>query len=106
MDKVRHFSTLNISRKDRQIVVKETFTITSETGLHARPATLLVNKAGQYQSDIQLTYENKTVDLKSIMAVMSLGVPSNATVEIQTDGEDEEEAMKGISIVIHEHLKK
>lgn len=86
-------------------MVKELFTITSDTGIHARPATLLVNKAGQYDSEIHLTFKNKTVSLKSIMAVMSLAVPSNATVEIETDGEDEEEAMKGISYVIKQYLK-
>ncbi|GGN53786.1 MULTISPECIES: phosphocarrier protein HPr [Oceanobacillus] len=80
------------------------FTITAESGVHARPATLLVNKAGQYSSDIQITYKDKKVNLKSIMGVMSLGIPRGAEVEISADGNDAEEAIEGITSVIKEHL--
>ena len=80
------------------------FTITAESGVHARPATLLVNKAGQYSSDIQITYKDKKVNLKSIMGVMSLGIPRGAEVEVSADGNDAEEAIKGITSVIEEHL--
>jgi len=82
----------------------QTFTITAETGVHARPATLLVNKAGQYQSEVEITYQNKTVNLKSIMGVMSLGIPTGAKIEINAFGNDKEEAIKGIAEVIKEHL--
>ncbi|MCF3943466.1 phosphocarrier protein HPr [Oceanobacillus alkalisoli] len=80
------------------------FTITAESGVHARPATLLVNKAGQYSSDIQITYKDKKVNLKSIMGVMSLGIPRGAEVEVSADGNDAEEAIEGITSVIEEHL--
>ncbi len=53
---------------------KRDFTITSETGIHARPATILVQAASKYNSDVTLSYEGKSVNLKSIMGVMSLGV--------------------------------
>lgn len=82
----------------------QTFTITAETGVHARPATLLVNKAGQYVSDIEISYREKKVNLKSIMGVMSLGIPTGAEVEVTVDGNDEEEALIGISEIIKEHL--
>ncbi|MCT2535869.1 phosphocarrier protein HPr [Aquibacillus koreensis] len=83
---------------------ERTFTITDETGIHARPATLLVNKAGQYESHIELQYNGKTVNLKSIMGVMSLGVPKGAQVVITADGTDEEQALDGIAETIGEHL--
>lgn len=76
---------------------KETFMITHDTGLHARPATLVVNKAGKYQSDVQLQYKGKSVNLKSIMGVMSLGVTKDAEVTISAEGRDEDEAMKGLA---------
>lgn len=82
----------------------QTFTITAETGVHARPATLLVNRAGQYSSDIEVSYRDKKVNLKSIMGVMSLGIPKGAEIEVTFDGSDEEEALEGISKVIREHL--
>ncbi|WP_042143123.1 phosphocarrier protein HPr [Paucisalibacillus sp. EB02] len=83
---------------------EQSFNITADTGVHARPATLLVNKAGQYQSEIELTYNDKTVNLKSIMGVMSLGIPKGAEIKITANGSDEEEAIQGISEVIKENL--
>lgn len=73
------------------------FHITAETGIHARPATILVQTASKYTSDITLEYEGKSVNLKSIMGVMSLGVGQGANVTISIDGEDEEEALEGIT---------
>lgn len=50
------------------------FHVVAETGIHARPATLLVQTASKFASDITLEYKGKSVNLKSIMGVMSLGV--------------------------------
>ncbi len=77
-------------------MVKKLFKITSESGLHARPATILVNVAVNYKSDIRLNALKKTIDFKSIMGVMSLGVYSGTTIEVIADGEDEVEAIEGI----------
>ncbi|MDM8098500.1 MULTISPECIES: phosphocarrier protein HPr [Oceanobacillus] len=82
----------------------QTFTITAETGVHARPATLLVNKAGQFDSEIEVSYKGKNVNLKSIMGVMSLGIPKGAEIEVRADGKDEADALNGIADVIKEHL--
>ncbi|MGV3488706.1 MAG: phosphocarrier protein HPr [Tuberibacillus sp.] len=81
---------------------KRQFKVTAETGLHARPATLLVNAANQFQSDLNLHYSGKTVNLKSIMGVMSLGIGQGAEIEITAEGNDEKEAIAGIA----ETLKK
>lgn len=75
---------------------KKDFHIIAETGIHARPATLLVQTASKFNSDINLEYKGKSVNLKSIMGVMSLGVGQGADVTISTDGPDEKEAMDGI----------
>jgi len=83
---------------------KKTYTITAETGVHARPATLLVNKASQYESEVELQYKDKTVNLKSIMGVMSLGIPQGAEITIVTNGSDAENAIQGIDEIIKEHL--
>lgn len=83
---------------------EQTFTITADTGVHARPATLLVNKAGQYESEVEVSYNGKTVNLKSIMGVMSMGVPKGAEIKVSATGGDEEEALTGVSEVIKEHL--
>lgn len=86
------------------LMKEQTFKITAETGVHARPATLLVNQAGQFESEIELHYNDKTVNLKSIMGVMSLGIPKGAEIKITASGSDEENAMKSIEEVIREHL--
>ncbi|GAA5417750.1 phosphocarrier protein HPr [Paraliobacillus ryukyuensis] len=80
------------------------FTITDDTGIHARPATLLVNKAGQYESHVELHYNGKTVNLKSIMGVMSLGVPKGAEITVSVEGADEDQALEGITETITEQL--
>ena len=77
-------------------MVKKLFKITSESGLHARPATILVNVAVNYKSEIRLNALKKTIDFKSIMGVMSLGVYSCTTIEVIADGVDEKEAIEGI----------
>lgn len=76
---------------------KRQYNITAETGIHARPATLLVQTASKFNSDITLEYQEKSVNLKSIMGVMSLGVGQSASVTITADGDDEKEALDAIT---------
>jgi len=75
---------------------KKSFNIISKFGLHAKPATSLVDEANKYDSDIFLSFEGIKINLKSIMGLMSLGVPSNSVVEIIVIGPDEQVAMKAI----------
>ncbi|MBW8348729.1 phosphocarrier protein HPr [Bacillus sp. IITD106] len=76
--------------------MEKQFTVTSDTGIHARPATMLVQTASRFSSDIQLEYKDKKVNLKSIMGVMSLGIGKGVQITISADGSDEQEAMAGI----------
>lgn len=76
---------------------KREFHIVAETGIHARPATLLVQAASKFNSDINLEYNSKSVNLKSIMGVMSLGVGQGADVTITADGDDAKEAIEAIA---------
>lgn len=82
----------------------KTFTITAETGLHARPATQLVNKAGEFSSDIRIQSKGKSVNLKSIMGVMSLGVGQGGELVVTVNGNDEEKAVEAITKQIQEGL--
>lgn len=76
---------------------KREFHIIAETGIHARPATLLVQTASKFNSDINLEYNGKSVNLKSIMGVMSLGVGQGADVTVTADGDDAKEAIEAIA---------
>lgn len=79
---------------------QQSYVIIDETGIHARPATMLVQTASKFDSDIQLEYNAKKVNLKSIMGVMSLGVGKDAEIKIYADGSDEKEAIQAISEVL------
>ena len=77
-------------------LVQKTFHVTAETGIHARPATLLVQAAGKFNSEINLEYKEKKVNLKSIMGVMSLGIGSGTDITITAEGSDEQDALNAI----------
>ena len=64
--------------------------------LDVRPMALLVNEASRYDSQVYIKVENKTVNAKSIMGVMSLNFNHDEEIVIVTDGEDEEKAAEGI----------
>ncbi len=83
-------------------MIEKTFVITNETGLHARPATLLVQAAGKFDSEITLQYKEKKVNLKSIMGVLSLGIGKGSEITITIEGGDEELAMKELEETIRQ----
>lgn len=57
-------------------MMEKTFKVIDSTGIHARPAAVLVQTAGKFESEITIKFNAKTANLKSIMGVMSLGIPS------------------------------
>ncbi|OIJ22078.1 phosphocarrier protein HPr [Anaerobacillus alkalidiazotrophicus] len=81
-------------------MAQKSYTITDETGIHARPATMLVNTATKFNSNVSLEYNGKKVNLKSIMGVMSLGIGKGAEITIITEGDDANEALEAINKII------
>jgi phosphocarrier protein HPr len=77
--------------------MEKVFTVTAESGIHARPATMLVQTASKFDSEISLEYNGKKVNLKSIMGVMSLGIPKGAQIKISAEGSDAAEAMNALT---------
>ncbi len=75
-------------------------TVTIKTSLDARQAAFFVQKAGQYQSDIRLTLDEKKVNAKSIMGTIALGMKSGQTVLITAEGSDEEVAVNALAEVL------
>ncbi len=69
-------------------------------GLHARPATVAVNAASKFKSEVKVAYKGRSVNMKSIMGVMSLGLPPQAEVVISATGDDEEQAIAAIEEVL------
>ncbi len=80
--------------------MEKTFKITVAEGLHARPAALLVSAVMPFNSEVQLTYNEKTVNMKSIMGVMAQGITPGGEVIISANGEDADDLMKAVTEVI------
>lgn len=79
---------------------EKTVLVVDPVGLHARPATVAVNAASKFKCDVKLTFKGRSVNMKSIMGVMSLGIPTQSEVTISTEGDDEEEAITTIEEVL------
>lgn len=77
-------------------MIEKQYEVIVKTGIHARPATVIVQTASKFDSDIQIEYKGKKVNLKSIMGVMSLGIGQGAEIKIFVHGSDELEAIKTI----------
>jgi len=79
--------------------------IQHEAGLHARPASLLVQTANRFQSEISITYNNKRVNGKSILNVLTLGVHRNAVIIIQAQGEDADQAISALKYLVENNFE-
>lgn len=78
----------------KEIIVK------SSTGLHARPATLLVKKASGFKSDIYIEHHGKKANVKSLIGVLSLGVNKGSRIILSVNGDDETYAMDELAKLI------
>lgn len=79
-----------------------TVTVIDPVGLHARPATVAVNAASKFKSDINVAFKGREVNMKSIMGVMSLGIPTQSEITISANGEDEADAVAKIEETLRE----
>ena len=70
--------------------------VRNQVGLHARPATFFIQKANGYKSSIWVEKEDRRVNAKSLLGVLSLGIVGGTTIRIIADGADEEAAVKGL----------
>ena len=76
-------------------------TIKNNVGLHARPATFFIQKANSYKSSIWVEKEDRRVNAKSLLGVLSLGITKGMTITLIADGVDEQEALDGLSALIN-----
>ncbi|MDV4149946.1 HPr family phosphocarrier protein [Clostridium sp. AL.422] len=80
-------------------MVKKTVVVKNKTGLHARPASEFVKNALKFKSNITIcrtTEENREVNAKSIILLLSLGLCNGEEIEIVANGEDEKEAVDSL----------
>ncbi len=77
-------------------MVKESLKLEFKNGLEARPAALFVQIASKFESHISVTVNEKQVNAKSIMGMMSLGTIKGEVIEIIAEGQDEQEAVNSL----------
>jgi phosphocarrier protein len=81
-------------------VIKATSRINNKLGLHARASAKLTKLAGSFRSDVFMSRNGRRVNAKSIMGVMMLAAGMGTEVEIETEGEDERQAMDALLALI------
>ena len=85
-------------------MIKKEVLIKNKIGLHARPAALFVQTANKFISEIMVKKGNSTINAKSIMGIMALGVSHRETIEIIVDGPDEENAIQELEDLVDNKL--
>ena len=70
--------------------------VQNHVGLHARPATFFIQKANEYKASVWVEKEERRVNAKSLLGVLSLGIVGGTTIKIIADGADEQEAVDAL----------
>ncbi len=78
-----------------------TVTVNNQVGLHARPATLFIQKANEFKSSIWIEKDERRINAKSLLGVLSLGIIKGMTMDIAADGPDEQEAVEALEQLIN-----
>lgn len=87
-------------------MISKEVVINNQVGLHARPATFFIQKANEFKSSIWVEKEERRVNAKSLLGVLSLGIVKGTAVTIIADGADEEEAIKTLSELIDSNFSE
>lgn len=81
-------------------MISHNIVITNTSGLHARPATFFIQKANSYKASIWIEKEDRKVNAKSLLGVLSLGIAKGMTITLIAEGQDEDLAISGLTELI------
>ena len=81
-------------------MVSKEIVVQNQVGLHARPATFFIQKANEYSSSIWIAKDERKVNAKSLLGVLSLGITRGSSVTLYADGADEEAAVVGLASLV------
>ena len=87
-------------------MVSKEVIINNQVGLHARPATFFIQKANEFKSSIWIEKDERRVNAKSLLGVLSLGIVRGTTICIIADGADEEKAIRTLSELIDSNFSE
>ncbi len=85
-------------------MVRKEVTITNNIGLHARPATFFIQKANTYNCSVWVEKDERKVNAKSLLGVLSMGIAKGMTISLIADGQDEVRAIDGLIELIQTGL--
>lgn len=85
-------------------MVERQILLVNETGLHARPASMIVREASKYKSEIKIIKDEKEYNAKSIMSVLSMGAIKGDTIKIIAIGEDEKNVARELGDFIENEI--
>lgn len=74
--------------------------VQNQVGLHARPATFFIQKANEFKSSIWVEKDERRVNAKSLLGVLSLGIVGGTSIRIIADGSDEQQAVEGLVALV------
>jgi len=84
-------------------MISREVTIKNSIGLHARPATFFIQKANGYKSSVWVEKDDRKVNAKSLLGVLSLGIAQGMTIKLIADGADEIDALDGLQeLILHD----
>ncbi len=81
-------------------MVSKDIIVQNEVGLHARPATFFIQKANEFKSSIWVVKDERKVNAKSLLGVLSLGITRGVSVTLVADGSDENEAIQSLDALV------
>ena len=81
-------------------MIQRDVTVVNEGGLHARPATFFIQKANSYKSSIWVVKDERKVNAKSLLGVLSIGIAQGMTITLVADGDAEKAAVDGLEKLI------
>ena len=81
-------------------MISRNITIKNSVGLYARPATFFIQKANTFKSSIWIQKDDRRVNAKSLLGVLSLAIAGGSTVTLIADGPDEIDAISGLELLV------
>jgi phosphocarrier protein len=87
-------------------MVSKEVTVQNSVGLHARPATFFIQRANEFKSSVWVEKDERRVNAKSLLGVLSLGIVKGSSISIIADGSDEDEAVKTLIELIESNFSE
>ncbi|MGL1900995.1 MAG: HPr family phosphocarrier protein [Fibrobacterales bacterium] len=87
-------------------MMKETLTVQNKLGVHARPASMIVDVTSRSIGEVFFNYNNTRVNAKSILNIMMLAIEPGAVIDVELDGENQEEIFANLQKIFEDKFNE